>query len=918
MYKGFYEDRFKKIVHIWDDVHGHVKVPKKEFDYAYVKDPDGDLKTITGEKVRKQYRQGKTWNKNNTYEADIPTETRVLIDVYGNSDEPSKNHVDFYFDIETEILQGFPDFNNPINKITSIAYYHRYTNADFEDGGTYCVLILDEEGKVPSSKKGNTEIVSFTSEEDLLCDFIDRFASIHPTVVTGWNIDNFDFPYLIRRCFKVVGPEKLCSLSPIGIVEINEVNTDPSLKRAQWIATKNLNDARNRGLEDWELEQYINDKKDADHAIRKFSTLDRYQIPETPYEKMYVKIAGVSIIDYISLYKNFTYSAKPSYRLDAIGKDEVDLGKIEYEGTLDKLFKEDINKFIDYNLNDVEIVKRLEDKLKFIELSKGICHTGHVSYESIFYSSAFIEGAILTYTKSLGVVTKNKPKKDNEQDGGGNFVGAYVKSPVPGKYKWIYDLDLTSLYPSIIMSINISPETKMGRVQNWEMEDYVGREIDYNLTYKTEDGKVKDYPSDDFYSLIKERNYCISGNGTVYSMSKKGLIPDILENWFSERVRMKGEMKKYGDLMNSATGDKREEYKKLFQSYKRKQHIQKILLNSVYGVLGLPGFRFFDLDNASAVTVTGQQVIKNTSEFVNVLYNKKLNTTDKDYCIYIDTDSNFFSSEPWIHGEYPNEEYTDEFMTEKTFEVASIIQDSINRFYDLYSKRFYNIDSHKLEIKQEMIAKSGVWFAKKRYAQWIINEGGMPVDEMDVKGLEVVRSDFPPVLKSFMSEILRDILEDKDKTYVTNKIIEFKDNLRNVDISQIAKPTGVNGIKKYTEAKGTSKSLTKYRNGTPVHIKSAMFYNDFLRIRKLTRKFEGIRDADKIKWVYMKSNPYNFPIMAFKGYDDPAEIMDFIKQYADYEKIFDKSLKGKMEDFYEALGWGKIPNNNAIFDFFEF
>jgi len=717
-------------------------------------------------------------------------------------------------------------------------------------------------------------------------------------------------------------------------------------------------------------------------------------------------IAGVSCLDYVALYKKYTFIQQPSYRLDAIGKHEVGLGKIEYEGTLDDLYKNDINKFIQYNLNDVEIVKQLEDKLKFIDLAVGISHKGHIPHEKAIFSSRFLEGAILTYTKQLNLITKDKEYKSKDEVGDVKYAGAYVKEPNPGLYKWVYDLDLTSLYPSIIMSLNISFETKVGRVKNWNIGnneyvdqdadkeyevvlgnylkrnfsaegflDYLNKKKDSDKVYVLENinkfdykyekvssvkdriagfknklktsvdkkekkkiseslknnvlllgsFKIEKFTSKEFYNFIKEKNYSIAANGALYDLNKKGLIPAILENWFKERVDSKNLMKKYGKLMNE---NENPDYKKLYQFYKDKQYIQKVLLNSMYGALGLPTFRFFDIDNAEAITLSGQQLIKNTSARGNELY-RNITNEEKDYCIYVDTDSNFFSSEPLIKHQFKNKELSDEEMVNATLKIADFIQSNINNWYTGYARKFHNIDSHKFEIKQEMVAKAGIWIAKKRYAQWIINAEGVEVDKIDIKGLDVIRSNYPAVFKNFMNQVLTDILSGKNNAYLDNKVLDFKKKLETFDINSIAKPTGVKGLSKYTMnlkskqskldySQLTATTKSEYELGAPVHVKAALFYNDFLRLNNLHKQYEGIRSGDKIKWVYLKDNKYKSHIIAFKGYDDPPEVLDFIKKHIDYNKIFERELKTKLNDFYESLKWGKVPESHLTGVFFEF
>ena len=350
--------------------------------------------------------------------------------------------------------------------------------------------------------------------------------------------------------------------------------------------------------------------------------------------------------------------------------------------------------------------------------------------------------------------------------------------------------------------------------------------------------------------------------------------------------------------------------------FKRRQHIQKIVLNSLYGVLGLPVFRFYDIDNAEATTVTGQELIKFTEKIANSYYNTKLEDKE-DYCIYTDTDSVFYSAIPLVKKDFPNADLTDdEFMTEKILETAEVVQNYINKSYDLFAKRFLNIDEHRFDIKQECVAKSAFWVTKKRYGQWIINDGGIVCDRLDVKGLDIVRSSFPPAMRKLMTGVLKDILGNIDKDVIDENILKFKKEMKTSDIQDIALPTGVRKLTKFKDKTPRDAVFTTMRKGTPVHVKAAWIYNDLLKYWGLNN-FEKIKSSEKIKWVYLKPNTMNVKQIGFKGYDDPKEIMDFIKENIDYDKLFTRALEKKIRMFYEALKWDMpVDKINTLERFF--
>jgi DNA polymerase elongation subunit (family B) len=820
MYQAVAYRRKDNTIHIWDDKRGYKQLKYRS--YAYRKHPNGDHVALDGTKLEKVFRFDR--EDPSLYESDVNPETRTLIDMYANSDESSVGHRTLFIDIEVDISTGYPTPEEAQNPITSIAIYD-------QAGDQRSVFILDKEGVVEDQDASSYRIFAFDNEADLLTKFLHCYYEIQPTIITGWNIDFFDIPYIYNRIEIVLGTRQARTLSPI--------------KDVIWLKHRN-----------------------------------RY------------RIAGVASLDYMALYKNFTYSEESSYSLEAISRKELGKGKIQYDGNLDTLMKDDIQKYIDYNMNDVDLVVEIDDKMKLLDLARGICHKGHVPYEDVYFSTRYLDGASLVYLKRLGIVAPNKPERDNSDH---ELLGAYVKAPNPGRYKWVYDLDLTSLYPSIIMTLNISPEMKVTKLDGFNGQNFV-KNVDPVDNAGSDIKELKSY--------LTENNFSIAANGVIYDTSTIGFIPSILGKWFKERVEYKDLRKKYekeGDHVKA-------EY------FDRLQSVTKILLNSFYGVLGNPSFRFFDPDNAVATTSTGQQLIKFTADIGNQYYAKELGEK-KDYCIYIDTDSTFFSSLPIIENRYPDIDTTDEqLMAQKTIEIAGELQGHINKMYDIYAPRFHNVSNHMFDIKQELVAKAGLWIAKKRYAQWIINSEGNAVNKLDVKGLDVVRSSFPPAFRKFMAEVLHDILNDIDKPDLDEKILNFKEHMKTLDILEIMFPTGVKNIKKW-QVRGPIFSPRKL--GTPVHVKSAMNYNDLLQKYNI-KSVRGVINGEKIRWTYLKPNSLGMVQCALKGYDDPEPIVNIIKENIDYNKIFKSAFANKLNDFYGAMKWGTIPENNNLGKFFSF
>ena len=853
MYQNIHVDRKTNTVHLWDDQKGYLKFPYKK--YAYKKSPSGRSVTLDGTKVDKVT----AWTdadiqKGHIYESDVNADTRTLVDMYHETDDLSIGHRELFFDIEVSGEGGYSTAENADNPLTSIAFYDKA-------GDRYVAILIDKKKKVKPVSEGNFILEVVQSEIELINLFLRYYLEIQPTILTGWNIEFFDIPYLYNRITKVCGQSYANVLSPINQVE------------------------------------YL-----------KFR--NRY------------KIMGVAILDYMALYKNFTYSEEPSYALDFICRKELGRGKIEYEGTLDRLYETDIDKFIKYNINDVELVVDLDNKLKFLDQARGICHKGHVPYEDIFFTTRYLDGACLTYMKRLGIVApdrKRHNKEESEEESSNDFAGAFVKDPIPGLYHWIFDEDMASLYPSIIRSLNISPETKIGRFENWkDIQDiFLTGNGNGNAKFKYANStKSEIVPVENLRNWLNEHTYSISAIGVVYDKTNQGLVPSILETWMSEREEYKALAKKHGKEGNI----------ELARFFDARQLTMKIVNNSLYGALGAVGFRFHDLDNAESITLSGQSVIKHSMLKGNEWFTKQTGE-DKEYVIYVDTDSNYFSAKPIIDmmEKRLGKELSKQEKTDITFKTSQVVEKYINDSFDSYAAHVHNSNEHFFSIKQEYVSESGLWIAKKRYAQKIISEKGVSISQLtsgkkdwklDVKGMDVVRSNFPKAFREFMSGILIDILNVEPRDVIDTKILNFREGMKIKPLLDIMFPTGVKEVSKFTIS-GTGNMFSERMKGTPIHVKSALNYNDLLVYYKID-SISPIGNGEKIKWTYLKNNPLGLDTLAVRGFEDPIEIIKFIEQYIDYERIFEASLENKLGDFYNALRWGVIPTNGVINDFFTF
>lgn len=844
------------MVYLWDDEHGMTKFPYPR--YAYKRNPKGTFKSLYGDVLEKVHSFDE--RDPDLFESDVAPEMRVLIDAYESNDEPSKGHRVVVIDIEVSSEGGFPDVSTGDKAITAIALYDQASSKYFS-------FILDPERKVPESDVNGVATRSFKNEENLLEAFLCKWDEIRPSIVSGWNINFFDLPYLFNRLRAVLGKQAGYRLSPIG----------------------------------------------------------------TAYQNRFTKkmvIAGISCLDYIDLYKKFLGVMKSSYALANVAKDEeLKHQKLTYRGNLNDLYKNDIHRFVEYNLVDVQVVVELDKKYDFIYLAQTVCHKGHVPYEWFQMSSRFIDGAILMYLRRHGLVAPNKPiggreeYDEMEKEGEDGFTGAFVKEPIVGLYDWIYSADITSLYPSTIMSLNVSPETKVGKIDDWDHASF--ERGDMQVIHVGE----QRYSLDDFKKMIANHAFSISSNGVVYRQDVMGVVPTILDTWFSERVEYRKLAKKYSDEGN----------KEQSEFYGRRQLRQKIFLNSVYGVLGLPIFRFYDRDNAEATTISGQTIIRSAEKLVNDLYVTKykekgipLPPNEQDFVKYIDTDSLYVSSLPLAKLEKTPPE-----MTKFTIDLVTEVAAYINRFYEYMVPRVFNVAPAKNRIKivPDVVAKKALWIAKKRYAMLKVYdmEKLKPVKDkkgnegkLEVKGIDTVRSSFPTAFRKFAGEILDGILRGANRDDLDEKIMAFEETIDSHSIFDLAKTSSVKYISKSGEENYNPKGrkLFQFVKGTPSQVKAALGYNDLLVAWKLEKQIEKITHNSKVKWIHLLPNDFCIEQMAMKADDtDPDQILDFVTHHIDRRKMYDRELHSKLAEIYRCIGW-QYPNRGSqlaakTFDFTE-
>ena len=857
MYQAISYNYTTKTSVIRDDEKGWIEVPYTPTYYKL--DKEGEFFTLEGKRVS----PCKEFDKNHPqtfYEIDIPVETNCLVDLYKNLDSAPKYHNVVFLDIECEIAGALTveNIKNPKGKITSVALY------DCTLKKYYC-LILDESKKLSHVVEENKEIIPFPSEKTLLKGFLDKWEECDPTIISGWNSEFFDIPYLYYRIGLILGEEEAKRLSPLRKIKQYEYNGENT-----------------------------------------------------------VTICGINHLDYMLLHKKFIMKQEPSYKLADIGKKYANLDKIEYEGSLDRLFQEDIHKFIEYNLRDVEILVALDDKLKFIDLTVNICHLCHTTYENIYYSTALNEGAILTYLRRKDIVSPNKPTTINPALKGGNeeYAGGYLKDPVPGLYEWVSDLDFTSLYPSIIRNLNMGIETLVCRIKNrdkydnqWGLNDLKKLSPHKTLVIERvgQDRKSQqiEMTVEQVIDFVEKKNMIISANGTIFRTDKSSVVAEVLNDWFSKRKEYKNKMKEaYKVLKDPALG----EY------YNRLQHAYKIKLNDLYGCYAQNGWRYSDgnLFISKAITLTGQRLDQESIDFVNREINEEL-LTSKDYVVTADTDSLFFEMKELIKHRNPNIDIKDrEQVVPVALQITNEYQEKTKPFLQNLCKSLFNTSNEYFELKQEVVLERGYFAGKRRYAQFIVNKEGVPVEELDIKGMDIMKSNMTPMYSKFGEELLMDIMYGKPKKDIDKKIQDFRKRLKTVSYKDLAKPTGVKQIRSYIASPPPAGQIfSKLGNKCPINTKSAIYYNDLLKFKNLDKEYPVITEGEKIKFIPLKKNPYGIEVLAFTN-ESPQFIYDFLEKFADTDSGFNNVLLNKLEGIYEDLKWSFPSLNENVERFFSF
>ena len=733
-------------------------------------------------------------------------------------------------DIEVGSENGFPDPYKATEPVTAIAL-------KFLGGGMFVFGCGDY------VVQGNERYMKCKDEYHLLKFFLKLWHDKCPDVLTGWNTKFFDVPYLVNRISKILGEEEVKKLSPWNII-----------------------------------------------SERKTVVMGREQIV---YDLM-----GVSDLDYLELYKWYSPNGKSqeSYRLDAIAQFELGEGKISYDEyeNLHSLYRLNFQKFIEYNIKDVELIVRFEDKLKLIELALTLAYDTKTNYSDVFAQTRMWDA--LTYNRLLQDNIIVPPRVIQHKDG--MFEGAYVKEVQVGMHHYVASFDLNSMYPHLMMQFNISPETLIEPEKYTdEMRQVISSGVDVARMLNK---------SVDTSSL---ENVTLTPNGQFFRTDVRGFLPKMMEEMYEDRKKFKKLMlQAKQEYENEKDDSKKYEIEKRIARYNNLQLAKKVSLNSAYGALGSQYFRFFDLRMAAAVTLAGQLSIRWIENKMNDYMNKLLKT-DSDYIIASDTDSIYLRLNELVQKVYGvNGKVSIE--ANKVIEFMDrVCEDKIQPYIDKSYEElaiYVHAYEQKMQMKREALADKGIWTAKKRYIMNVYNNEGVQYNEPQIKvmGMEMIKSSTPAPVRQKMKDSIK-IMMTGTESDMHKFISDFRSEFKKMPPEDISFPRGINGLKEYAN------KTTIYSKGTPIHVKGALLYNNFLEEKGLTKKYALIQNGEKIKFAYLKKpNPFKDSVISFPG-RLPAEFA--LNGYIDYEMQFEKTFLDPIKTILDCMDW-TTEKTNSLFD----
>ena len=779
----------------------------------------------------------------------IPPEQQFLIDTYGNINQTvefSKHKLKIFFlDIETYSPKDFPNPKDVNDTINLISIYDSLTDIHHAWGLNNF-----------TPKQSNVKYHAYSNETEMLKEFISFWSKDYPDIVTAWNGEGFDYPYLINRIISVLGEDWAKKLSPVGKLYCKE------------------------------------------NVVKRFGKVE---------SKWSIK--GIGLIDYLELYKVFSRDKRESYNLNNIGEIELGEGKTAYNATsLSELADTDWDKFVEYNIQDVNIMRKLEDKLSFLELCRMLAYMGLTQFESALGTISIVTGAVALKAKERGLVIPTFIT-DHKL----SYEGGFVREPERGLKEAVISFDANSLYPNTIITLNISPETKIGKIIS---------KSDKEVEIKLVNGKEYTLPMDKFAEFVEKEKLTISKAKILYTQKIMGICPELIEGIYKERVANKDKIKllkkhrkgietrlSHGEDINKIN-EYKSKIKELTEEINKLNildYTRKILLNRIYGTFANKYSPFCDIESASSITLTGQACVKEASNILNE-YVKIKHDLNVDLTIYQDTDSIYFTILPILNKlKIPmvNDKGT---LNHDVYKIADELENELNIKINTWADKQLNSSNARFVFKRESICDAALFIQKKRYILHVLDEEGIEENKTKYVGVEVVSTSTPKKIKPLIKNIVENIFKTKSYEVVNKLYFNTYDTYKDMPLEDIAFPRGIHDIDKYSN-RSVGFSTPK---STPMHVKSSIYYNNLLKVHNVEGKYEKIRSGMKIKFFYADRNRYNIESIAFiDKYPDEFDIK------INRDLMFKKTITPAIERLYEVLNWKlKDPNAAEVVDLF--
>ena len=851
----------------------------------YYKDPKGKHKSIYGDpltrvvsKNTKDFRKEVAINKNKElFESDVNPIFQCLSENYLNQDAPKLNIA--FFDIETDFdpEKGFADPSDPFMPMTSISVYLQWLET------MVCLAVPPKTLTMEQAKaelEGIENVMLFEKEGEMIDTFLTLIEDAD--ILSGWNSEGYDIPYIINRTSRVL-------------------SKDDTRRFCLW------------------------------KQLPKKREYEKYGKSAETYD-----LVGRVHLDSLELYRKYTYEERHSYRLDAIGEAEVGENKVPYEGTLDQLYNNDFRRFIEYNIQDTALLDKLDKKLRFIDLSNELAHANTVLLQTTMGAVAVTEQAILNEAHHRGLQVPNRPKRDDDNTAA---AGAYVAFPKKGLHKWIGSMDLNSLYPSVIRALNMAPETIVGQIRpeisearvheditlkkksfagSWEgkfaTEEYdavMEKRRDISLTVDFEEGETRVMSGAELNKLIFDSNmpWMLSSNGTIFTTEFEGVIPGILKRWYSERKDLQKMLKKAKDAENKAE----------IEYWDKRQLVKKINLNSLYGAILNPGCRFFDKRIGQSTTLTGRTIVKHMSAEVNKVITGKYDHVG-DAMIYGDTDSCYFSGYPVLKEQIDKGQIP--WDKDNVIKLYDQICEAANETFPSFMEDAFHCPKSRSAViaaAREIVAESGLYITKKRYAALVYDVEGFRSDidgkpgKVKAMGLDLRRSDTPVFMQEFLSEILMMVLLEKSEKEVLERITEFRKEFKLRPGFEKGSPKRANKIGHYQRLEEK-----QGKANMPGHVRASINWNTLKRMNG-DKYSQEIVDGMKVIVCKLKQNPLGYTSVAYPT--DELHLPEWFKELPfDNEAMEETIIDNKLDNLIGVLKYNledtKQHNTfNSLFDF---